>query len=148
MYTCIHIRLHVNTMSYIINTLTWTVCVCLSITDVTSLLQRILWERCYKVYYNAFAGNEAPNCCSGRHAWSPLSRHSSYRRATKAGQTTLEQAKTVLSTSRILSQARLWHKRASWFSWNGKPYCNGRRGHLHRAIASVTGGLLWRNKRH
>ncbi len=29
----------------------------------------------------------------------------SYRRAMKAGQTTLEQAKTVVSTSRILSQA-------------------------------------------
>ncbi len=38
--------------------------------------------------------------------WSFLSRNShSYRRATKAGQTTLGQAKTVLSTSRILSQA-------------------------------------------
>ncbi len=32
-----------------------------------SLPQRILWERGYKVYYNAYAGNESPNCCSGRH---------------------------------------------------------------------------------
>ncbi len=38
--------------------------------------------------------------------WSSLSRHShSCRRATKAGQTTLGQAKIVLTTSRILSQA-------------------------------------------
>ncbi len=38
--------------------------------------------------------------------WSALSRHShSYRRATKAGQSTLKQANTVLSTSRTLSQA-------------------------------------------
>ncbi len=43
-----------------------------------------------------------------------LSRYThSYRRATKAGQSTLEQAKTVLSTSRTLSQAtkvRLMYK--------------------------------------
>ncbi len=45
-------------------------------------------------------------------------RHShSYRRATKAVQTTLEQAKTVLSTSRPLSQAtkvRLRYKRVDF----------------------------------
>ncbi len=41
-----------------------------------------------------------------RRHWSAISRHiHSYRRATKAGQSTLEQAKTVLSTSRTLSQA-------------------------------------------
>ncbi len=57
------------------------------------------------------------------------------------GQTTLEQAKTVLSTSRILSQAtkvRLRYKRVDFL---GTAICNGRHGHLHRAIASVTGGL-------
>ncbi len=47
-----------------------------------------------------------------------LSRHThSYRRATKAGQSTLEQAKTVLSTSRTLSQAtkvRLRYKRVDF----------------------------------
>ncbi len=62
--------------------------VCLSVTDVTSLPQRILWERCYKVNYNAYAGNESPNCWSGRH------------------------------------------------------------GHLYRAIATVTGGLRRRDRRH
>ncbi len=84
------------------------VCACdrPSVTDVTSLPQRILWEWGYKVYYNAYSGNESPNCCSAWPTWSSLSRHShSYRRATKAGQATLGQAKTVLSTSRILSQA-------------------------------------------
>ncbi len=41
-----------------------------------------------------------------RPTWSSLSRHShSCRKATKVGQTTIGQAKTVLSTSRILSQA-------------------------------------------
>ncbi len=39
-------------------------CVCLCVTDVTSLPQRVLWERGYKVYYNAYAGNESPNCWS------------------------------------------------------------------------------------
>ncbi len=39
----------------------------LSVTDVTSLPQRILWERDYMVYYNRYSGNESPNCCSGRH---------------------------------------------------------------------------------
>ncbi len=34
---------------------------------MTSLPQRILWERGYKVYYKAYAGNKSPNCCSGRH---------------------------------------------------------------------------------
>ncbi len=34
---------------------------------MTSLPQRVLWERGYKVYYNAYAGNESPNCCRGRH---------------------------------------------------------------------------------
>ncbi len=41
----------------------------------------------------------------------------SYRRATKAGRSTLEQAKTVLSTSRTLSQAtkvRLRYKRVDF----------------------------------
>ncbi len=36
----------------------------LSVTNVTSLPQRVLWERGYKVYYNAYAGNESPNCWS------------------------------------------------------------------------------------
>ncbi len=96
------------------------VCVCLSVTDVTSLPQRGLWERGYNVYRNAYAGNESPNCwsASGQH-WSALiSRHShSCRRATKARQTTLEQAKTVLSTSWTLSQAtkvRLRYKRVDF----------------------------------
>ncbi len=39
----------------------------LSVTDVTSLLQRVLSERGYKVYCNPYAGNESPNCCSGQH---------------------------------------------------------------------------------
>ncbi len=34
--------------------------VCLSVTDVTSLPQRVLWERSYQVYSNAYAGNESP----------------------------------------------------------------------------------------
>ncbi len=33
----------------------------LSVTDVTSLPQRVLWERGYNVYRNAYAGNESPN---------------------------------------------------------------------------------------
>ncbi len=37
------------------------VCVCLSVTDVTSLPQRVLWERGYNVYRNAYAGNESPS---------------------------------------------------------------------------------------
>ncbi len=79
------------------------VSVCLSVTDVTSLPQRILWERDYKsIYYNAYAGNESRNC--GAPPWPAIRAIShSYRKATKAGQTTLEQVKTVLSTSRILS---------------------------------------------
>ncbi len=36
--------------------------VCLSVTDVTPLPQRILWERGYKVYSNTYSGNESPNC--------------------------------------------------------------------------------------
>ncbi len=51
--------LHVNTLTWIVS-----VCVCLSVTDVTSLPQRILWERGYTVYCNAYSGNESPN---GRH---------------------------------------------------------------------------------
>ncbi len=66
----------------------------------------------------------------------------SYRRATKAGQTTLEQVKTVLSTSRTLSQAtkvRLRYKRVDFLGTaNRIPMTDG---HLHRAIASVTEGL-------
>ncbi len=90
--------------------------VCLRVTDVTSLPQHVLWERGYNVYRNAYAGNESPRYGYGRHCSSTLiSRHShSYRRATKARQTTLEQAKTVLSTSQTLSQAtkvRLRYKR-------------------------------------
>ncbi len=82
-----------------INTLTWTMsvclCVCLSVTNVTSLPQCIVWERGYKVYYNAYAGNESPNCCSGRHGHLYYA-IASYWRATKAGQTSLEQAKTTI----------------------------------------------------
>ncbi len=47
---------------------------------------------------------------------------------------TLEQAKTVLLMSRILLQAnkaRLRYKRVDRFPRNGKPYCNGRHGHLY-----------------
>ncbi len=92
-------------VSAFINTLKWigvNLSVYLCVMDVTSFPQRILWERDYKVYYNAYSGNESPNL--QRPTWSSLSRHShSYRRATKAGQTTLRQAKTLLSTSRILS---------------------------------------------
>ncbi len=92
---------------------------CLSVTDVTSLPQRVLWERGYNVYRNAYAGNESPTCsCWSRHGSALVSRHShSYRRATKARQTTLEQAKTGLSTSRTLSQAtkvRLRYKRVDF----------------------------------
>ncbi len=48
----------------------------LCVTDVTSLPQRVLRERGYNVYRNAYAGNESPNCWYGRH-WSALiSRHS------------------------------------------------------------------------
>ncbi len=36
------------------------------VTDVTSLPQRVLWERGYNVYHNAYDGNESPNCCHGR----------------------------------------------------------------------------------
>ncbi len=55
-----------------INTLTGILCVRLSVyrlsvTDVTSLPQRVPWERGYKVYHNAYAGNESPTYCSGRH---------------------------------------------------------------------------------
>ncbi len=92
--------------------------VCLSVTDVTSLPQCVLWERGYNAYRNAYAGNESPNCWSTDVTCSALSRHShSYRRATKAGQSTLEQAKIVLSTNRTLSQAtkvRLRYKRVDF----------------------------------
>ncbi len=54
----------------------------------------------------------------GAQTWSAISRHShSYRRATKAGESTLEQAKTVLSTRWTLSQAtkvRLRYKRVDF----------------------------------
>ncbi len=44
-------------------------CVC---NGCDSLPQRVLWERGYNVYRNAYAGNESPNC------WSRalISRHS------------------------------------------------------------------------
>ncbi len=112
--------------------------VCPSVTDVTSLPQRVIWERGYNVYHNAYTGNESPNCWSarGRH-WSALiSRHShSYRRATKARQTTLEQAKTVLSMSRTLSQAtkvRLRYKRVDFLGTANRIISNGRHVDLHR----------------
>ncbi len=35
---------------------------CPCVTDVTSLPQRVLWERGYNVYRNAYAGNESPSC--------------------------------------------------------------------------------------
>ncbi len=60
------------TFQMIINTFTKKVSVCLSVTDVTSLPQRVLWERGYNVYRNAYAGNEPPNCWT----WSALSHHS------------------------------------------------------------------------
>ncbi len=66
------------------------------------MLPRPLDAHAPLVYYNAYSGNESPNCWSGRHGH--LSRAiASHRRVTKAGQTTLGQAMTVLSTSRILS---------------------------------------------
>ncbi len=69
-----------------------------------SLPQRVLWERGYNVYRNAYAGNEFPNWSADVTVDMVSHRHS-YRRASKARQSTLEQAKTVLSTSRTLSQA-------------------------------------------
>ncbi len=57
-----------------------------------------------------------------------LSRYThSYRRATKAGQSTLEQAKTVLSTSRTLSQAtkvRLRYKRVDFLGTANRNFQN------------------------
>ncbi len=53
----------------------------MSVTDVTSLPQRVLWERGYNVYHNAYAGNESPNCCRGRH-WSALVLQEGYEGAT------------------------------------------------------------------
>ncbi len=41
------------------------VCIRMWVTDVTSLPQRVLWERGYNVYRNAYAGNESPNCWYG-----------------------------------------------------------------------------------
>ncbi len=74
-----------------------------------------LWWRCHRPHL--YSGNEATRFTVARTAgtslltslliiavptWSCLSSHShSYRRARKAGQTTLEQAQPVLSTSRI-----------------------------------------------
>ncbi len=119
--------------------------VCVSVTDVTSLPQRVLWERDYKVYYNAYAGNESPNSGSGRPTWSSLSRHSHrYRRATKARQTTLEQGKTVLSTSQILTQAtkvRLRYKRVDFLGTANHIVMTDMVIFIAPAIASVTGGL-------
>ncbi len=63
----LHVYLSIYTISRIVS-------VCLSVTDVTSLPQRALWERGYNVYHHAYAGNESPNC---RHWWSALiTRHS------------------------------------------------------------------------
>ncbi len=99
-----------------INTLTRKVSVCLSVTDVTH-------------FRNVYSGNEASTytltrtlgtslLAERRRDMAGLSRHThSYRRATKAGQSTLEQAKTVLSTSRTLSQdtkVRLRYKRVDF----------------------------------
>ncbi len=91
--------------------------VCPSVTDVMSLPQRVIWERGYNVYRNAYAGNESPNWAPTRHGKIYRGHSHSYRRATKVGQSTLEQAKTVLSTSRTLSQAtkvRLRYKRVDF----------------------------------
>ncbi len=44
----------------------------LSVTDVTSLPQRVLWERGCNVYRNAYAGNESPNCCMPWSTWSAI----------------------------------------------------------------------------
>ncbi len=91
----------------------------MSVTDVTSLPQCVLWERCYKVskvYSNAYAGNESVGAGQLYRAILWAYSHS-YRRATKARQSTLEQAKTVLSTCRTLSQAtkvRLRYKRVDF----------------------------------
>ncbi len=57
------------------------------------------------------------------------------------GQTTLEQAKTVLSMSRILSQATKVRYKCVDFLGMANHMANCRHGHLHHAIASVTGGL-------
>ncbi len=96
-------------------------CVCASVTDVTSL-PRVLWERGYKTYtVTRTLGTSLLTVGTADIAqyWSAvISRHShSYRRATKARQKTLEQAKTVLSTSQTLSQAtkvRLRYKRVDY----------------------------------
>ncbi len=44
-----------------INTLTWIVCVRLCVTDVTSLPQRVLWERGYKVSLTRTLGTSLLN---------------------------------------------------------------------------------------
>ncbi len=69
-----------------------------------SLPQLALWERGYNVSVTRTLGKS-------------LLTVGADRRATKARQTTLEQAKTVLSTSRTLSQAtkvRLRYKRVDF----------------------------------
>ncbi len=58
----VHIYCYMFTI--LINTISWIgvkLCVCVSVTDVPSLPQRVLWERGYNVYRNAYAGNESPS---------------------------------------------------------------------------------------
>ncbi len=65
--TCLLLNVVIN---FCINTLMWigvNLCVRVYVTDVTSIPQRVLWERGYKVYYNTYSGNESPTYCSGRH---------------------------------------------------------------------------------
>ncbi len=87
-------------------------------------------SRMWRHFRNVYSGNEATTCTVTRTLGTSLlavgtwysralrSRHThSYTRATKARQTTLDQAKTVLSTSRTLSQAtkvRLRYKRVDF----------------------------------
>ncbi len=74
-----------------------------SVTDVMSLPQRVLWERGYKVYYRVRW--ERVSYLLQWSTWSSLSRHShSYRRATKAGQPHLEQAKTTIGESDFIAR--------------------------------------------
>ncbi len=83
-------------------------------------------QKCFLISINTYSGNETTRFTATRTLGTSLltvaaadmvifiAHNHRYRRATKAGQTTLEQAKTVLSTSRILSQAtkvRLRYKR-------------------------------------
>ncbi len=55
----------------------------------------------------------------------------SYRRATKTGQTTLEQAKTTLLTRRILSQARLRYTHVEFIGTANRRFRKTLTGYTH-----------------